>query len=405
LLRKDGGKLTESTMKNGQIKSQKKIYRDTNLQIIFAVTLMAVLGVSSITPAFPMITQELKISPQAVGLLITVFTFPGVLLTPFLGILADRLGRKKILVPSLMLFGIAGGACAFARDFNLLLALRLFQGVGASSLGSLNVTIISDLYSGEERITAIGYNASVLSLGAASYPAIGGALAMIGWHYPFFLSIVAIPVGFLVLFSLENREPKNEQHFREYLKNAWQSIKNRRIVGLFVASTLTFIILYGSYLTYLPFLIKHSFGASTLVIGLIMASMSLTTALTSSQLGKLSKVCSKRTILKSAFILYALALVIFPLVPTIWALLLPTTIFGIAQGVNIPSIQTILAGLVPMEHRAAFMSVNGMVLRLGQTLGPLLMGIIFALWGMASVFYAGAGFSIAAFILVVAMIE
>jgi predicted MFS family arabinose efflux permease len=133
--------------------------------------------------------------------------------------------------------------------------------------------------------------------------------------------------------------------------------------------------------------------------------MSLTTALTSSQLGKLSKVCSKRTILKSAFILYALALVIFPLVPTIWALLLPTTIFGIAHGVNIPSIQTILAELTPMEHRAAVMSVNGMALRLGQTLGPLLMGIIFVLWGMASVFYAGAGFSIAAFILVVAMIE
>ena len=61
------------------------VYRDTNLQIIFGVTLMAVLGVSSITPAFPRIVKELNITPQAVGSLITAFTLPGVLLTAVLG--------------------------------------------------------------------------------------------------------------------------------------------------------------------------------------------------------------------------------------------------------------------------------------------------------------------------------
>lgn len=71
---------------------------------------MAVLGVSSVTPAFPAIARELGVSSGQVGLLITVFTLPGIVMAPVLGILSDRHGRKKILVPALLLFGIAGGA-------------------------------------------------------------------------------------------------------------------------------------------------------------------------------------------------------------------------------------------------------------------------------------------------------
>ncbi|HUW96094.1 MAG TPA: MFS transporter, partial [Anaerolineae bacterium] len=170
------------------------VYRDTNLQIIFGVTLMAVLGVSSITPAFPRIVEELNITPQAVGSLITVFTLPGVFLTAVLGILADQFGRKRILVPALLIFATAGSACAFARDFELLLLLRFLQGVGAAGLGAINLTIIGDLYTGQERTEAMGCNSSVLSVGTASYPAIGGILATVGWFYPFLLPLAAIPV-------------------------------------------------------------------------------------------------------------------------------------------------------------------------------------------------------------------
>ena len=59
------------------------------------------MGVSSITPAFPVMTQKLDISAQQVGLLITMFTLPGVVLTLVLGILADYWGRKRILIPAL----------------------------------------------------------------------------------------------------------------------------------------------------------------------------------------------------------------------------------------------------------------------------------------------------------------
>ena len=213
----------------------------------------------------------------------------------------------------------------------------------------------------------MGYNASVLSIGTASYPAVGGALATLGWYYPFALPFLAIPMGLLVLFSLKNPELRNEQNLGKYFSNAWQSIKNRRVVGLFLASVITFIMLYGAYLTYFPLLIGGSFGAPPWMIGLIMAVMSLTTAFTSSQLGRLAEIYSERTLLKVTFILYALALVMIPFVPNLWAFLIPIIIFGIAHGVNIPNLQTLLAGLAP-DERLRYLLANHLARRYTRAL-------------------------------------
>ncbi|GAF72897.1 unnamed protein product [marine sediment metagenome] len=390
-------------MKSGEEekrKDKRKIYLDTNLQIIFGITLTYIMGVSIITPAFPKIVKELNISAKDVGLLIAVFSFPGILLTPFLGVVADRWGRKKIIFPSLMLFGIAGGLCFFVRDFKLLLILRLIQGIGAAPLGSLTVTIIGDLYSRKELIAAMGYNSSIRSMGSASYPAIGGALAMVGWHYPFILPVIAVPIGFLVLFNLKTPEPENEVHIREHLNIVWKKLRNRQVVRLLVIGIIIFVMLFGSYMTCFPLLLGNSFGLSSLIIGLIMAGVSLIAAVTSSQLGKIIKFFSKKIILKISFILYALALSIIPLISQPWLFFIPIIIFGIAHGMNIPVIQALFAEAAPVKYRATFMSVSGMTFRVGQTLGPLLMGMVISIWGIGGAFYAGAGLSIVMFIIV-----
>jgi len=385
---------------NQEKRSKRKIYLDTNLQIIFGITLTYIMGVASITPAFPKIVKELNISAKDVGLLIAVFSFPGILLTPFLGVVADRWGRKRIIIPSLMLFGIAGGLCFFVRDFKLLLILRLIQGIGAAPLGSLTVTIIGDLYSRKELVAAMGYNSSVRSIGSASYPAIGGALAMMGWHYPFILPVIAVPIGFLVLFNLKTPEPENEVHIREHLNIVWKKLRNRQVVGLLVIGIIIFVMLFGSYMTCFPLLLGNSFGLSSLIIGLIMAGVSLIAAFTSSQLGKIIKLFSKKNILKISFILYALALSIIPLISQPWLFFIPIIIFGIAHGMNIPVIQALFAEAAPLKYRATFMSVSGMTFRVGQTLGPLLMGMVISIWGIGGAFYAGAGLSIVMFIII-----
>ncbi len=383
-------------------KEKKPVYKDTNLHVIFSITLMAVMGVASIAPAFPKIVESLKISKNEIGLLVTVFTFPGIVLTPILGILADHFGRKKVLVPSLFLFGIAGGACAFTRDFNTLLVFRFFQGVGAASLGSLNTTIIGDLYAhSRQRISeAMGYNAGILNIGTASYPAIGGLLAAFGWHYPFLLPIAAVPVGLMVLLFLKNPEPKGRQRIKDYLKNTWKCFQNKQVAGLFSLSLVTFIILYGVSLTYFPFFLKETFGASVVVIGLFMSVTSVGSGITSTQLGRLTKRYSRKALLLTASGLYTVALAMLPFVPELWMVIIPTLIYGIGNGLNIPTTHSLLASLSPLEYRAAFMSANGMVLRMGQTLGPIVMGMFFVIGGLPATFFAGAGLALLMLVLI-----
>ncbi|UCH84632.1 MAG: MFS transporter, partial [Candidatus Latescibacterota bacterium] len=381
------------------------LFLDPNLHIIFAVTLMAILGVASVTPAFPLIAKEFGVSPKQVGYLITYFTFPGVFLSPILGVLGDRVGRKKILVPSLFLFGIAGGACALVRDFHLLLALRLVQGIGAAALAALNVTIMGDLYKGKQRTTAMGYNASVLSIGTATYPLIGGAMAMLGWHYPFALPVVAIPVGFLVMYSLKSPEPRNSQRLGIYILKVWRSLHSAQVIGLLLGGFVTFVVLYGSYLTFLPFLIENSFDGSPLAIGLIMCAASIATAIVSARLGVLARRYSEKSLLILGYILYAASLVMIPFVKSMWLLLIPSALFGVAAGINIPNIISLLAGVAPMSRRGAVMSINGMVLRLGQTLGPLVMAAVFGFWSLEAVFHVGALFSLGMFVVAIIMIR
>lgn len=367
------------------------LFRDVNLQMVFGVTLISVMGVASVAPLFPAIARDLGISPAQVSWLITAFTLPGVFLPPFLGVMTDRVGRKSVLVPSLFLFALAGAGCAFTRDFETLLLLRFLQGMGASSLSGMNVTLVGDLYKGNSRVDALGFNASVLSMGTAVYPALGGALGLLGWHVPFALPLLAIPVGLGALLILEIPAlPASKPPLKAYLLQAARMAKDPRILGVFLASTSTFVILYGSFHTYLPILMAGRFRVSSLVIGLMASSMSLSNALLASQAGRLGRMYGERNVLRTSFILFALALVLIPLMPRLALLLLPTLVYGCAQGMNIPATQALLSDLAPEENRAVFMSLNGMVLRLGQTIGPLLMGWVFVTFGQEAPFYAGA---------------
>ncbi len=388
-----------------KIKPEKSLIRDTNLQLIFLVTLFAVMGVASLAPAFPKIIEFFQITKKQVGLLITVFTLPGVFLAPFMGILADRLGRKNILIPSMLLFSLAGFLCMFTKTYETLLLLRFFQGVGASSLGSLNVTLIGDLYSGNRRAEAMGYNASILSLGTATYPAIGGGLAMAGWNYPFILPLLAIPLTILIALKLKNPETRNNAHFFEYLRNTWKKINQKTVWGLLILNILVFFLIYGAFITFFPLMLKDRLGANSLVIGITMSLMSFTTALTSSQLGRITRRFRSRMILISSVCFYGISMILISVAWSFHMLILPLLLFGIGHGLFIPTIQTMLLGFAPIQERAVFMSVNSMVLRTGQTIAPVLMGIIFGLGGFTLTFLGGAGIAVFMAVTILIMVK
>jgi sugar phosphate permease len=113
----------------------------------------------------------------------------------------------------------------------------------------------------------------------------------------------------------------------------------------------------------------------------------------------------EKAVLRAGFFLYAVALVIIPCVPNTWLFFIPALLLGAAQGISLPTIQTLLGGLSSTENRAIIMSFYGTALRLGQTVGPPLLGIAFTISGINGAFYASSCLALAAFGLIYIMIK
>ncbi|MDE5073608.1 MAG: MFS transporter [Trichodesmium sp. St5_bin8] len=384
------------------IKNSIKIYQDSNFQIIIGITLIAILGGPGISPLLPSIAKDLNISPEHIGWVISAFFIPITIGTPISGILADRYGRKQILIPALILFAISGTLCSLAPNFQTLIEFRFVQGIGAAPLESLTLTLISDFYSGKLLTTAMAFKTMSVGLSLVIYPLISSGLTTWGLRYPFLLYLIAIPLSIWVLFSLKNPAIPKQKSFnlKKYLRNIWQSFNNYQVRSLLIVIIVNFIFSLGPCLTYIPLFADRQLGASYIVIGMILASRGIFLAFVSSQLGIFAKYLSELTLIKVSFIIYCIAFIMTPTINNIWLLFIPGILSGLAQGMVVPSTQSLLGQLSPENYRAGFMAVTSSALSFGQTLGPILAGTMFSIRGMAGVFYSSAIVSLVVFVFI-----
>ena len=332
---------------------------------------MGVMGVSMLSPVLPELRSVFGVSDAQVGLVLTAYTLPGIVLTPLVGLAADRVGRRQVLVPLLFTFGIAGGAIGLVNSFAMVLGLRFLQGVGAAGLVTLAVTIIGDIYSGGRRDAVMGINGSILGVGAAFYPLLGGALAAIRWNVPFLFFGIGILVGILALFVLPAGVEHTPTSAREYFMRMGAVAKLPRALAIFVAIFTAFFIFYGAVLTVLPLLLSDTFGLSTSQIGPVLAMVSIASAAVSSQYRRISKHRKAAELVALGFVAYGLSLLFVWLSPSVPWVAVSLLFFGVGFGIVMPSIDTAVVTLVSDDLRAGMMGMRTSLLRLGQTLGPV----------------------------------
>lgn len=331
---------------------------------------MGVMGVSLISPTLPAMREVLSLTDAQTSLVLTAYTLPGIALAPFIGVLADRIGRRRTLVPCLLVYGLAGSAVVLTRDFPTIVALRVVQGSAASGLVSLSVTLIGDTFDGTRRNAVMGVNGAVLSVGTASYPLLGGALSTLSWTAPFGVYLVGVAVGLFALRVLP--EPSIERGPRglAYFRGALAAVPTRRALAYYATGVAIFVLLYGAILTALPFLLEATYGLSALRIGLVLTTSSAMTAVVSSQNGRLAERFANRHLVAGGFVGYGLGLVGISLAPSPLYVAGAILFFGAGQGLTMPSLDTAVSALAPGRFRGAVMSLRTSVIRIGQTVGP-----------------------------------
>ena len=256
------------------------------LPLIFSITVTGILANTLVGPAIPDILDAFDQPSSRAGLFVAAGTLPGIVMAPVIGVLADRFGRRAVLVPCLVAFGTFGLLSALAPTFQSLLVLRLCQGVGSAGLINLAVVLIGDHWTGNERARIVGQNAAILTISLAIFPPVGGLLTELGgWRLSFAPYALGLATAVLIYHRLDANRPAAGVTLRAQLRGAGSALRHRDVVGSVSIGFFIFMLIFGLFLTAMPVHLESEFGMSAGQRGLVIAIPAITSTFTALRLG------------------------------------------------------------------------------------------------------------------------
>ncbi len=364
------------------------------LPLIVTVTGMGVLAFAVIAPVLPDLADELGVSRGSIGLVQGAVALPGIFLAAYIGYLADRFGRRRVIRASLLIFGIFGLASFFARTYWLLVGARMLQGLGTSGLLSLGVVLIGDLFTGTERRWAMGLNLAVLTMTTTLAPIAGGFIAEGGAFRPFLIFFLAFPVFFM---ARRIPDPKNVsapsppfRHLREAMQLLKREGKRSDFLGVLPMSLITLGVFLGLGLTVLPLFLEREFGLGVSQRGLIAAILSGSSSIASVFSGRVGSLLTPRQVLTTAFTFMVFGFVVIGLAPSLWVLPLGLIVLGLATGSIFPLLQDYSASVGPAHYRGMLVGTWVSANRVGQFAGPVGGTAVAVAIGDRRAYFAGA---------------
>ena len=364
-----------------------KLLRNTNLQLLYASSLMMIMGTNLIYPILPVIRESLHIPETQIGLILSAFSLPAIFIVPLVGFITDLRGRKWIMATGLLLYGAACLSISLVDDFTWLLLLRMVQGVGYSGVMPLVVILIGDSYTKEQETAAQGMKVFMDRIGPLCFPVMAGLLAAVAWQAPFILYGLAIPLAICVLRWLP--EPSITRHTRPlpYFRDVVALARRLRYLVIFSMSSLRFF-LEVAFFTYLPIFALYSLGITVAKGGFLFSIYAVGAMVTASQVGTLVLRYEKVNLMILAFFIQGLCLLAAPVVPSIWWIGAVMLIFGLANGVISPIQKSLLTQSAPGELRGGVVSADRVLQNISKTISPLIAGLILALSNVEVVFRA-----------------
>ncbi|MCF7927847.1 MAG: MFS transporter [Spirochaetales bacterium] len=349
-----------------------------------------------VSPTLPAIMNSFGVSGRQIGWVMGVYTLAAALFMPVIGVLADRFGRKKALIPALVINGLAGLGTALSSSFEMILFFRFLQGIGIAGMMPLVMTLVGDLYDGKERVRVMGSISATTGMGSALAPFIGGMLAGIVWRVPFFLYFLTIPLALLIFFIIPKEDRAGKQKPLSSYLSLFVSAPNRvRILGIMSMALLSFLLLY-SLIIYIPLLLTgSSYDLSEFWAGLFLAIQGITSGIVSFQARRLSEKFQRPHILAAGFTLMSGALFFIFFSSALWQIITALLIFGSGFGSVQPQINTWITEQVGGPQRGGLVSLFNTMKYVGQTLSPLLFGAVLAGVSVEMVFAAAGIIGIA----------
>lgn len=219
------------------------------LAMMFALTAFSI---DAMLPAMPTIAAELSPdAPNRAQLIITFFVLGMGIGTFVTGPLSDSLGRRTVILGGAFLYCIGAALAWAAPTLELMLAARLFQGLGVAGPRIAGIALVRDLYSGREMARLVSFVMTIFSLVPAIAPLAGSwIISLYGWRAIFmaFILFAVITMSWFMARQGETLAPERRRPLRiaPLIEAAREVLTNRLVVTVTAAQTLAFGCLFAT---------------------------------------------------------------------------------------------------------------------------------------------------------------
>ncbi|MFC6181762.1 MFS transporter [Lactiplantibacillus daowaiensis] len=356
-----------------------------NLAVLWLGTFIAGMGFSEVMPFLSLYVSELgnfshgQLTMYS-GVTYAVTFFVVAVVSPLWGKLADRRGRKIMLLRSSLGMAIVIGLMGFVHNIWMLIFLRFLQGLCAGYIPNASALVATETPK-ESSGTAIGILTTGYVSGNLIGPILGGVLAQVfSIRLTFVITgCLLLIVFFLSLFLVHENYQPTPQTQQKQAEPLLSQFKNPTLIIVLLVSTMIIQMGNNSITPIISLYVKqlmHNVGPITVVAGVIAALPGISTLLSAPRLGRLGDTRGTGRILVFGFI-FAI-LMYFPqgFVSSIWALGGLRFMIGISDGALFPTVQTLLSKNTPRHLTGTIFSWNQSFQALGSMLGSLAGGAV-----------------------------
>lgn len=367
---------------------------------------LTILAGAIVSPSLPDMEDHFASVANADFLVRLVLTLPSLMIAltaPLVGSIADRWGRRPVLLAALVIYGLAGSSGVVLDSLHGILAGRALLGVAVAGIMTSVTSLIADYYTGEARAGFMGLQAAFIGFGGVVILMSGGLLAEIGWRAPFVVYLIAlglVPLVYRALFDV----PRASSVDTTSAPTDSETITPLRMITLIYLIMLVVQVTFYLIPTQLPFYTRDDLGTdNTTLVGFAMAVGTGASAIASLGSRRFRDRVARRSgadelttggylrVLGMALGLMAVSNVVIAMA-TGYLWLLPAMVLnGLGLGLVIPTMNIWLTAVVPLRIRARAVGGLSSAIFIGHFLSPVISEPLSDAVGLASTYgIAGA---------------